>query len=34
MPAGMEGKKFYTPADNPKEREIGQRIEKYWKGKY
>ncbi len=34
MPEGLEGKRFYSPADNPKERELGQRIEKLWKGKY
>ena len=34
MPQGMEGRRFYDPADNPKEREIEQRIKKLWKGKY
>ena len=34
MPQGMESRRFYDPADNPKEREIEQRIKKLWKGKY
>lgn len=34
MPEGLEGRRFYDPADNPKEREIAQRIKTLWKGKY
>ena len=33
MPEGLEGRRFYDPADNPKEREIAQRIKTLWKGK-
>lgn len=32
--AGHGRRRFYDPADNPKEREIEQRIKKLWKGKY
>ncbi len=34
MPAGLEGKRFYTPADNPQEAAIAQRIHNLWKDKY
>ena len=34
MPEGLEGRRFYTPDDNPKERQIAERIRKLWKGKY
>ncbi len=34
MPEGLEGHTFYHPADNPKEQELGRRIEALWKGKY
>lgn len=34
MPAGLEGKKFYEPADNPKEADISRRMAQLWKGKY
>ena len=34
MPAGPEGKRFYEPGDNAKERDLGQRIKTLWKGKY
>ena len=34
MPAGLEGKQFYEPGDNAKERDLGQRIKTLWKGKY
>lgn len=34
MPAGLEGKRFYEPGDNAKERDLGQRIKTLWKGKY
>lgn len=34
MPAGLEGKRFYGPGDNAKERELSQRIQMLWKGKY
>ncbi len=34
MPAGLEGKRFYTPSDNPKEAEIAKRLQHLWKGKY
>ena len=34
MPAGLEGKRFYEPGDNAKERELSQRIQMLWKGKY
>ena len=34
MPAGLEGKRFYEPGDNAKERDLEQRIKTLWKGKY
>lgn len=34
MPAGLEGKRFYEPGDNAKERELSQRIKMLWEGKY
>lgn len=34
MPVGLEGKRFYEPGDNAKERELSQRIQMLWKGKY
>ena len=34
MPEGLVGRRFYQPADNPKERELAQRITTLWKGKY
>ncbi|MCD8186931.1 MAG: replication-associated recombination protein A [Rikenellaceae bacterium] len=34
LPEGLEGRRFYTPGDNPKEREIERRMEELWKGKY
>lgn len=34
MPAGLEGKRFYEPGDNAKERELSQRIQMLWEGKY
>ena len=34
MPEGLEGRRFYTPDDNPKERQIAERIRTLWKGKY
>ncbi len=35
MPAGLSGKKFYTPdCGNPTEAKIGQRIMELWKDKY
>ncbi len=34
MPEGLEGRRFYEPADNPREQEIGRRIAALWKGKY
>lgn len=34
MPAGLEGRRFYEPGDNAKERELSQRIKMLWKGKY
>ncbi len=34
MPAGLEGKRFYEPGNNAKERELSQRIQMLWKGKY
>jgi putative ATPase len=34
MPAGLEGKKFYDPGNNPKEAEIAKHLETLWKGKY
>ncbi|MDR0955210.1 MAG: replication-associated recombination protein A [Rikenellaceae bacterium] len=34
MPAGLEGKRLYTPGDNPKEREIAQRMAQLWRNKY
>ncbi len=34
MPEGLENKKFYTPANNSKERAIGEYINKLWGDKY
>lgn len=34
MPEGLVGKRFYEPADNPKEAEIKRRMDHLWKGKY
>ncbi|WP_297450128.1 replication-associated recombination protein A [uncultured Alistipes sp.] len=34
MPEGLEGRRFYEPADNSREQEIGRRIAALWKGKY
>ncbi len=34
MPEGLEGKAFYRPGDNPKERDLAARIASQWKGKY
>ncbi len=34
MPAGLEGKRFYTPGNNAREAEIAKRIQELWKGKY
>ncbi len=34
MPAGLEGHRFYEPAENPKEAELARRIAALWKGKY
>lgn len=34
LPEGLEGTKFYKPADNSQERTISERIAKQWKGKY
>lgn len=34
MPEGLEGKKFYSPADNPRERDIEKYIRACWKDKY
>ncbi|GHV00608.1 ATPase AAA [Bacteroidia bacterium] len=34
MPAGLEGKQFYRPGDNPQEHTIADRLQKLWKGKY
>ncbi len=34
MPEGLEGRRFYEPADNSREQEIGRRIATLWKGKY
>lgn len=34
MPEGLEGRRFYTPADNAKERDIEQKIKSLWRGKY
>ena len=34
MPAGLEGRRFYEPGNNPKEAEIARRIASLWKGKY
>ena len=34
MPEGLEGKSFYNPGNNPREKEIEQRIKTLWKGKY
>ena len=34
MPEGLEGTKFYKPADNDQERRIDERMKKMWKGKY
>lgn len=34
MPEGLEGHAFYTPSENSKEKEIEQRMQVLWKGKY
>ena len=34
MPAGLEGHRFYDPADNPKEAELARRMAALWRGKY
>ncbi|MCD8102986.1 MAG: replication-associated recombination protein A [Alistipes sp.] len=34
LPEGLEGTRFYAPGDNPQERTISERMEKWWKGKY
>ncbi len=34
LPAGLEGRRFYNPGDNPPEQTIAQRIAALWKGKY
>lgn len=34
MPEGLEGRRFYAPGDNPKEKELENRIKILWKGKY
>ena len=34
MPKGLEGYRFYEPGNNNKEKEIAQRIQNLWKGKY
>ncbi len=34
MPEGLEGKRFYTPATNSKERAIAETINKLWRSKY
>ena len=34
MPAGLEGHRFYDPADNPKEAELARRMAALWRSKY
>lgn len=34
MPKGLEGKRFYEPDSNPREREIAQKIKELWRDKY
>lgn len=34
MPKGLENKRFYNPADNTKEKQLAEHINKLWKGKY
>jgi len=34
MPEGLEGKKFYTPAENLQEKNIADRMNQLWKDKY
>ncbi len=34
MPEGLQGRRFYQPADNPAEAKLAQRIADLWKGKY
>ena len=34
LPEGLEGTRFYTPSDNPRESEIARQIKHQWKGKY
>lgn len=34
LPAGLEGHAFYTPQDNPREREMRARLARLWRGKY
>ena len=34
LPEKIKGKKFYEPGDNPREKEIRNRLKKLWKNKY
>lgn len=34
LPAGLEGRAFYTPQENPREREMRARLARLWRGKY
>ncbi len=34
LPAGLEGHAFYTPQDNPREREMRARLARLWRRKY
>jgi putative ATPase len=34
MPKELSGRKFYSPQDNPREKEMGAHLNKLWKGKY
>jgi len=34
LPGKIKGKKFYEPGDNPREKEIRNRLKSFWKNKY
>jgi putative ATPase len=34
LPEDLEGKKLYDPGDNPREKEIRERLKKWWKERY
>ncbi|HRF82145.1 MAG TPA: replication-associated recombination protein A, partial [Flavobacteriales bacterium] len=34
LPEAISGTRFYSPGDNPREREYAAMLDKLWKGKY